>query len=117
MRCSALKIRAWVRPRRGRVATESDDREALRALVGQLKTNLATRGRSGLLGVNVGAGAAPKPRAAGGAPPAPEGPAPGCGRQPSTEARPRVEAWPTPPVGPTPGLRGRANRRRRPSLQ
>ena len=45
---------------------QDDDREALRALVGQLKTNLATRGRSGLLGVTVGA--APKPRAAGGAP-------------------------------------------------
>jgi len=73
------------------VATESDDREALRALVGQLKTNLATRGRSGLLGVNVGAGAAPKPRAAGGAPPAPEGPASG---QPAASAKPPTAVEP-----------------------
>jgi DNA polymerase len=49
-----------------------DDREALRALVGQLKTNLATRGRSGLLGVGLGAGPASKSRAAGGEPPATE---------------------------------------------
>jgi uracil-DNA glycosylase family 4 len=48
---------------------QEDDREALRALVGQLKTNLATRGRSGLLGVSVGGGAAPKSRAPGGEPP------------------------------------------------
>ena len=49
---------------RGQGEAQEDDREALRALVGQLKTNLATRGRSGLLGVGLGAGPASKPRAA-----------------------------------------------------
>jgi uracil-DNA glycosylase family 4 len=34
-------------------ADGGDEREALRALVGQFKTNLAVRGRSGLLGVSV----------------------------------------------------------------
>jgi uracil-DNA glycosylase len=34
-------------------AEGEDEREALRALVGQFKTNLAARGRSGLLGVGV----------------------------------------------------------------
>jgi uracil-DNA glycosylase family 4 len=54
-----------------------DDREALRALVGQLKTNLATRGRSGLLGVGLGPGPAQRSRAAGAEPPATGRPASG----------------------------------------
>jgi uracil-DNA glycosylase family 4 len=45
-----------------RVAAEpGDEREALRALVGQLRTNLAARGRSGLLGAVVGSRPAAKP--------------------------------------------------------
>jgi uracil-DNA glycosylase len=54
---------------------QEDDREALRALVGQLKTNLATRGRSGLLGVGLAAGPASKSRAPSGASPDAEPPA------------------------------------------
>ncbi len=38
------------------MAAEGDEREALRALVGQLKTNLGARGRSGLLGVAMRSG-------------------------------------------------------------
>jgi len=42
----------------------SDDRETLRALVGQFKTNLASRGRSGLLGVTMKSRAAKAPEPA-----------------------------------------------------
>jgi uracil-DNA glycosylase len=37
-------------------AEGGDEREALRALVGQLKTNLGARGRSGLLGIKIESG-------------------------------------------------------------
>lgn len=51
-------------------AEGGDEREALRALVGQLKTNLGARGRSGLLGVAMKTGAAKVPVASK-SPPAP----------------------------------------------
>jgi uracil-DNA glycosylase family 4 len=62
---------------------QDDDREALRALVGQLKTNLAARGRSGLLGVGLGAGSAASSRAPGGEPPAIDRPASGARSAPA----------------------------------
>jgi uracil-DNA glycosylase family 4 len=46
------------------VADSADEREELRTLVAQLRTNLATRGRSGLLGVSLSPAAARKPVAA-----------------------------------------------------
>jgi uracil-DNA glycosylase family 4 len=47
-----------------------DDREELRTVVAQLRTNLATRGRSGLLGVPLKAGGARSPAASPAAAPA-----------------------------------------------
>src|ERR1700690_3783313 len=52
---------------------EGGEREALRVLVGQLKTNLAARGRSGLLGVSLKSRAAPPAVEGGGAPRGTEG--------------------------------------------
>jgi len=40
--------------RGSRVAADTDDAEALRAVVGQLRTHLEMRGRSGLQGVGMG---------------------------------------------------------------
>ena len=83
---------------------QGDDREALRALVGQLKTNLATRGRSGLLGVGLGAGAAPKARAAHGEPAAAERAAsterPAPAKRPAAGARPATAEPPAAAVAP-----------------
>ncbi len=43
------------------MADSADEREELRSVVAQLRTNLATRGRSGLLGVSLDPAAARKP--------------------------------------------------------
>jgi uracil-DNA glycosylase len=52
----------------------ADEREELRTLVAQLRTNLATRGRSGLLGVSLNPAAARKPAVAAAVVLAPTGP-------------------------------------------
>jgi DNA polymerase len=72
----------------------ADDVEELRALVGQLRTHLETRGRSGLVGVVVGKGArAAAPSPAGAAAPVPPPPASAAGSFPDDrdEEAPAVE--------------------------
>lgn len=70
----------------------ADDREELRALVGQFRTNLAMRGRSGLLGVVASGKRAASPPAARPAPAVAASPLPAAGAQADDPASPRGAA-------------------------
>jgi DNA polymerase len=84
----------------GQSESATDEREALRVLVAQVRTNLATRGRSGLLGVSMKPGA-PK-KVARGAPAAPPS------RPVAVNGPPEPEAAADEPVGAPDAPRGRA---------